>query len=67
MIYRGRVKRYYPKEATQGAEARPNHTQNTDGTRGATAAPRIVVSAPAAPARDFFFPEDFRQSHYLVW
>ena len=51
MIYRGRVKRYYPKEATQGAEARPNHTQNTDGTRGATAAPRRVVSAPAAPAR----------------
>ena len=51
MIYRGRVKRYYPKEATQGAEARPNHTQNIDGTRGTTAAPRRVVSAPAAPAR----------------
>ena len=30
MIYRGRVKIYYPKETTQGAEARPNHTQNTD-------------------------------------
>ena len=51
MIYRGRVKIYYPKEATQGAEARPNHTQNTDGTRGATAAQRRVVGAPAAPAR----------------
>ena len=51
MIYRGRVKRYYPREATQGAEARPNHTQNTNGTRGATAALRRVVSAPAAPAR----------------
>ena len=51
MIYRGRVKRYYPKETTEGAEARPYHTQNTDGTRGATAAPRRVVSAPAAPAR----------------
>ena len=51
MIYRGRVKRYYPKETTEGAEARPNHTQNTDGTRGATAGPRRVVSAPAAPAR----------------
>ena len=51
MIYRGRVKRYYPKETTQGAESRPNHTQNTNETRGATAAPRRVVSAPAAPAR----------------
>ena len=38
MIYQGRVKRYYPKETTQGTEARPNHTQNTEGTLGATAA-----------------------------
>ena len=65
IIYRGRVKRYYPKEATQGAEARPNHTQNTDGT--ATAAPRRDVSAPAAPAwaaadaHAFFSDNEVRQ------